>query len=181
MIASKEVSVEGMAASGTPAPVLPARRARANALAMAQIMTGGCQCRRIRYRVRIDDDQAYLCHCHYCRRATGGVSIAFKNVKQSDVAWEEAEPDWYQSSPIAHRPFCSTCGTPLGFAFLDGENMDLTVGSFDDPGYFRPVSNFSIETMLDAWSDTSHLPGKRLEDHAPVADRWMKSLGKLPD
>jgi hypothetical protein len=148
---------------------------------MAKIMTGGCQCRRIRYRVQVESDEAYLCHCNHCRHATGGVSIAYKNVRQADIAWEGAEPDWYQSSPIAHRPFCSTCGTPLGFAFLDGENMDLTVGSFDEPAYFRPTSNFSIETMLTAWSDTSHLPGRRLDEHAPLVDRWMKTLGKLPD
>ena len=148
---------------------------------MTHNMTGGCQCRRIRYEVRIASDEAYLCHCNHCRRATGGVSIAFVNVAQSDVRWTGDAPDYYVSSPIAKRPYCSTCGTPLGFQFLDGTNMDLTVGSFDDPSIFRPTSNFSVETMLGAWSDTSRLPGKRLDEHAPVADRWMKSLGKLPD
>jgi hypothetical protein len=148
---------------------------------MPDIMTGGCQCRRVRYAVPIDSDHAYLCHCTYCRRATGGVSIAFKSVRFAEVEWTGSPPDWYPSSPIARRPFCRECGTPLGFQFLDGENMDLTVGSFDEPARFRPTSNFSIETALEAWMDVTHLPGKRLEDHAPVADRWKKTLGKLPD
>lgn len=144
-------------------------------------MAGGCQCRRIRYIARIADDEAYLCHCNHCRRAMGGVSIAYKNVAIADVAWTTRAPDWYQSSPIAHRPFCSACGTPLGFAFLDSDHMDLTVGSFDDPAFFRPTLNFSIETRLDAWADTGHLPGKRLDEHPAAVDRWMKALGKLPD
>jgi hypothetical protein len=144
-------------------------------------MTGGCQCGRVRYAVPIEDDEAYLCHCTMCRRATGGVSIAFRNVPVRSVTWTATAPDWYQSSPIAHRPFCAQCGTPLGFQFLDGQNMDLTVGSFDDPAHFRPVSNFSIETALEAWMDVTHLPGKRLDEHAPVADRWKKLLGKQPD
>ena len=148
---------------------------------MTETMTGGCQCERVRYAARIADDEAYLCHCSMCRRATGGASIAFKNVALADVTWTAAAPDYYQSSPIAKRPFCSACGTPLGFQFLDGEAMDLTVGSFDDPARFRPTWNFSIETALPAWMDATHLPGKRLADHAPVADRWMKLLGKLPD
>lgn len=148
---------------------------------MTRVMTGGCQCRRVRYTVRIESDEAYLCHCGYCRRATGGVSIAFKNVAQADVTWTEAAPDFYQSSPIARRPFCATCGTPLGFQFLDSANMDLTVGSFDDPGFFRPTENFSIETMLPAWSDTSHLPGKRLDDYPETVDRWIRAVGKLPN
>jgi hypothetical protein len=148
---------------------------------MTRTMTGGCQCRRIRYEARIASDEAYLCHCNYCRRATGGVSIAFANVAQADVTWTGDAPDYFQSSPIARRPFCATCGTPLGFQFLDGTNMDLTVGSFDDPAYFRPTSNFSVETMLPQWSDTSHLPGVRLDEHPAAVDRWMKTLGKLPD
>ena len=82
---------------------------------MSETVTGGCQCGRVRYAVTIDNDDAYLCHCRMCQRATGGVSIAFKGVRRADVAWER-EPDWYQSSPIAGRPFCRECGTPFGFA-----------------------------------------------------------------
>ncbi len=148
---------------------------------MTRTMTGGCQCGRVRYAALIADDDAYLCHCGMCRHATGGVSIAYKGVKLADVTWTAAPPDYYQSSPIAKRPFCAACGTPLGFQFLDGDAMDLTVGSFDDPTRFRPTSNFATETALPAWMDVSHLPGQRLADHAPVADRWKKALGKLPD
>ena len=68
-------------------------------------MTGGCACGRVRFTATIRDDEAYLCHCRMCQRATGSVSIAFKNVKQADVSWDSG-PDWYDSSPIARRPFC---------------------------------------------------------------------------
>jgi hypothetical protein len=149
---------------------------------MADVMTGGCQCGRIRYEAAIDNDEAYLCHCNMCRKATGGISIAFKSVPLANVRWLGAEPDYYRSSPIAKRPFCATCGTPLGFQFLDGAiNMDLTVGSFDDPGYFRPMSNFSIETMAPAWGETAHLSGMRMDENPSTRDRWIKAVGKLPD
>jgi hypothetical protein len=144
-------------------------------------MTGGCQCGRIRYTAEIESDEAYLCHCKMCRRATGGASIAFVNVPLNKMRWE-SEPDWYRSSPIAQRPFCSACGTPLGFAFLEGGvNIDLTVGSFDEPARFRPTSNFATESILPAWQDTSHLPGTRSDDNPNTADRWMNAVGKLPD
>ncbi len=148
---------------------------------MSDIMTGGCQCGRIRYRAEIASDEAYLCHCKMCRRATGGASIAFVNVPQDKLVWE-SEPDWYASSPIARRPFCSACGTPLGFAFLEGgKNIDITLGSFDDPSRFVPKHNYASESILPAWQDTAHLPGIRSEDNPSVVDRWMKSVGKLPD
>jgi hypothetical protein len=80
--------------------------------------TGGCQCGRVRYTAELESDDAYLCHCRMCQRATGGVAAAFTQVLRAAVTWE-GEPEWYQSSPIAHRPFCPGCGTPFGFAFLD--------------------------------------------------------------
>jgi len=94
---------------------------------MADQMSGGCACGRVRYSATVYDDEAYLCHCRMCQRATGSISIAFKNVKQAEVKWD-GEPDWYDSSPIANRPYCRECGTSLGFAFKEGsEDMDLTV------------------------------------------------------
>ena len=149
---------------------------------MEQTLTGGCQCGRVRYAVVVADDDAYLCHCRMCQRATGGVSIAFKSVPRAAVTWQ-CEPDRYRSSPIAFRGFCRECGTPLTFEFSDGEseNMDLTVGSFDAPERFRPTHHFAIESRHEAWLDTSGLPGTRSEDNPSTRDRWMRYVGRLPD
>ena len=105
---------------------------------MADKMTGGCQCGRVRYEVQVDSDDAYWCHCRMCQKATGGIAAAFVQVEPAKVAWL-SEPDWYASSPVARRPFCSACGSPLGFAWANGSGeMDLTVGSFDDPAHAAP-------------------------------------------
>ena len=95
---------------------------------MADQMSGGCACGRVRYSATVYDDEAYLCHCRMCQRATGSISIAFKNVKQAEVKWD-GEPDWYDSSPIANRPYCRECGTSLGFAFKEGSENMLSVQS----------------------------------------------------
>ena len=116
-----------------------------------------------------------------CRKATGGASIALVGVSTEAVRFQR-EPDWYRSSPIAERPFCSSCGTPLGFRFVDGpKKMDLTLGSFDDPVRFTPAHNYAIESLLPAWQDTSHLPGIPTDENPSVVRRWMDALGKLPD
>ena len=148
---------------------------------MAERMTGGCQCGRIRYSVAIDSDEAYLCHCRMCQRATGGVAAALKEVPESAVTWHH-EPDQFQSSPIARRGFCARCGTPISFSYVKSSGyIDLTVGSFDDPGYFRPTSQFGTESMHRAWVDTSALPEHRSDTHKPLVERWMKAVGKLPN
>ena len=38
---------------------------------MSDQMEGGCACGRIRFTARIENDEAYLCHCRMCQRATG--------------------------------------------------------------------------------------------------------------
>jgi hypothetical protein len=147
---------------------------------VAEQMTGGCACGRIRYRANVEDDDAYLCHCRMCQRSTGSVSIAFKTMKQANIRWER-EPDWYDSSPIAQRPYCSKCGTSLGFRFREGsDRMDLTVASFDEPSRFRPGHHFGTESMLTAWIDTHGLPETRTEDYPLLVDKWIEATGQFP-
>ena len=143
-------------------------------------MTGGCACGRIRFTANIENDEAYLCHCRMCQRATGSISIAFKNLPRANVRWQ-SEPDWYASSPIAVRPFCRECGASLGFQYPDSENMDLTVAAFDDPSRFRPTMHFGIEAAHRAWINTEGLPEYRVTDNPKTVERWEKATGAVPE
>ena len=147
---------------------------------MAEPMTGGCACGRVRYTVQIDDDDAYLCHCRMCQRSTGSISIAFKSVKQAHVEWHH-EPDWYDSSPIAERPYCRECGTSFGFRFKQGsDKMDLTVASFDDPSRFVPRHHFGAESMHRAWLNTDGLKEVRTDEYQALVDKWVDATGSFP-
>ena len=148
---------------------------------MSCTMSGGCQCGRVRYEVELASDDAYWCHCRMCQKATGGTAAAFVQAEPGRVRWL-SEPDWYQSSAIAHRPFCSRCGTPLGFGFLDGEGgLDLTVGSFDDPSPFRPILHAGAESLHEAWLDTRDLPRKFTADTPSVAKRYQAAGLAVPE
>ena len=147
---------------------------------MSETVKGGCACGRVRYSARIDTDEAYLCHCRMCQRATGNVSIAFKNVPKADLEWESG-PDWYVSSPIARRPYCRECGTSLGFEHPDSAMADITIASLDDPSRFRPKHHFGAESMHRAWLDTTGLPEYRSDEYAPLVKRWTEAVGKVPD
>ena len=147
---------------------------------MGETMTGGCACGKVRYSAAIADDEAYLCHCRMCQRASGNVSLAMKNVEQADISWD-GEPNWYESSAIAERPFCARCGTTLGFRYKEGTSkMDLTVASFDDPSRFRPTSHFGAESIHEAWLDTSGLKRMRTDEYKPLVERWEKSGEAMP-
>ena len=146
---------------------------------MADRMEGGCACGRIRFVAEVDDDDAYLCHCRMCQRATGSVSIAFKGIRKDKVTWAHA-PDYYLSSPIARRPYCRECGTSLGFEFPDSETMDLTIAAFDDPSRFVPRHHYAVESMHRAWLDTEGLEEIRTEEHRSLVERWVKATGSGP-
>ena len=148
---------------------------------MGDRVEGGCQCGRVRYSVKIADDDAYLCHCRMCQRATGGVAAALKEVPRSAVAWTTREPDRYRSSPIAARGFCAACGTPLTYEGDGSGHMDLTVGSFDDPGRLRPTSHAGVESRHHAWTDTRRLTEVRTDELPHISAKWMEACGKLPD
>jgi hypothetical protein len=148
---------------------------------MTQTMTGGCQCGRIRYSAEIGSDEAYWCHCRMCQKATGGIAAAFVEVPVAAVTWLSG-PDWYESSAVAKRPFCSRCGTPLGFAWRDGTGgHDLTVGSFDDPSRFRPVAHSGAESIHEAWLDTKDLPRHFTNQTESVVKRYKAAGLEVPE
>jgi len=148
---------------------------------MSRIMTGGCQCGSVRYSVAVTDDDAYLCHCRMCQRATGGVFAALKQVPRDAVTWTTREPERHASSEIAHRGFCAVCGTPLTYEGNGSDNMDLTVGSFDDAHRLRPVGHFGVESRHQAWIELVFLPEKRTRDLPNIVSQWMETRGHVPD
>lgn len=146
---------------------------------MTETLTGGCQCGRVRYRITLEKREGYLCHCRMCQRATGGFAAAFVNVPVENFQWL-AEPEWHESSPIARRPFCRECGTPLGFRFNDAVTQDVTYGSLDDPSGFVPVMHFGSEAMHEEWLDTSGLERRYTAQTESVAKRWKAAGLDVP-
>ena len=141
-------------------------------------MQGGCLCGRVRYEAAPTHRDGYYCHCRMCQLAFGNTRAAFFNLRKDQVRWLNGLPDYYGSSKIARRGFCGHCGTPLSFEFLDGENMDLSVGSLDDPGQLRPNEHFGIESRIAAWHVDDGLPDSRLDANAGIMQRWCTAYGE---
>ena len=140
-------------------------------------LTGGCLCGHVRYRAQLPNRDGYYCHCRMCQLAFGNTRAAYVNLPKADLHWQQA-PAYYASSKIARRGFCGHCGTPLSFEFLDGENLDLSIGSLDDPGQLRPTEHFGVETRIAAWHGDDGLPGSRLDANAGIVQRWRTAYGE---
>jgi hypothetical protein len=148
----------------TQAPPLPA-------------VTGGCLCGAVRYEARATSRDGYYCHCRMCQLAFGNTRAAFINVRKDEVSWTGSEPTYYASSKMARRGFCHRCGTPLTFEYLASERIDLSAGSLDDPGAFKPNEHFAVESRIASWHADDGLPGKRLDEYEKIVELWKKNYG----
>lgn len=146
------------------------------ALDSTTALSGGCLCGRVRYEARPDHRDGYYCHCRMCQLAFGNTRAAYINLRKSEVRWLSG-PDHYASSKIARRGFCSNCGTPLSFEFLDSERMDLSIGSLDDPSSVTPKEHFAIESRITNWHADDGLPGARLDQNDRITQRWRDAYG----
>jgi len=139
-------------------------------------LTGGCLCGAVRYEARPTHREGYYCHCRMCQLAFGNTRATFINLRKDEVTWQ-SPPAYYASSKIARRGFCSTCGSPLSFEYLDSERMDLAIGTLDDPASVTPVSHFAVESRIANWHVDDGLPGERIDTNERLMARWKTAYG----
>jgi len=115
----------------------------------APVATGGCQCGAIRYAFYAPLENAHVCHCRMCQRATGGVFAALAGGKPENFAWTRGTPSFFASSSLARRAYCAHCGTPLSFKYdIPTARMYTTIGSLDHPEAVQLVKQYGIESRL---------------------------------
>jgi hypothetical protein len=126
-----------------------------------ETVEGGCLCGAIRYRVRGAAIAATLCHCRSCRRASGGVNVAWAVFDLGAFEWLAGDPKVYSSSPGIHWLFCPACGSLVGYRRASRpEHTDITTGTLDDPDLYPPQVEIWLEQKI-GW-ETLHpeLPKK---------------------
>jgi hypothetical protein len=122
----------------------------------AAYAAGGCQCGAVRYRVTQPLGTSSICHCRMCQRAAGNVFAAL--VSARGVVWQGTPGRW-ASSDIAERGFCRDCGTPLFIADIGSDEIELMIGTLDDPGLAPPEHHYGVESRV-AWLKLADgLPG----------------------
>ena len=100
--------------------------------------SGGCMCGSVRYRLTAEPMRVGLCHCETCRRNTGAAFGVFAVVRRGDLQVLSGETGWFQSSPVGKRHFCRSCGSPVFSEWTDSDDIDVYVGSLDEPERLEP-------------------------------------------
>ena len=76
-----------------------------------------------------------LCHCLTCRKAHASAFNAFAIYAADQVEIVGESASW-NSSPAYERHFCAKCGS--GVFGRDGDEVELSLGTFDETGLFEP-------------------------------------------
>jgi hypothetical protein len=140
--------------------------------------SGGCQCGSLRYTVAGALGEASICHCRMCQKAFGSWGAALVNVSYANFQWTRGAPGEFRSSAIVTRGFCRDCGTPM-FMREDGDdNIEIAIGTLDNPSAVPPISKQSAVESQVSWFSTLHqLPSEKMSDYQTPEDLIkLKSL-----
>jgi len=135
------------------------------------VAVGGCQCGAIRYAFYAPLENAHVCHCRMCQRASGGLFAALAGGAPDNFAWTRGTPKFFASSNLAHRGFCADCGTPLSFKYeLATARIYVTIGSLDRPAEVTLVKQDGIESRLPWVKFCEDVPAMRTGESAAARE-----------
>lgn len=127
------------------------------------MITGGCTCGAITYRVTGPMRPVIACHCTQCRK-TSGFHVAATSAPRAAVEIT-GTPTWYASSEAARRGFCGTCGAQL---FWDGPGANLSIfaGTLDAPTGLTTQAHIFCADKGDYYEIDPALPQAESDDPA---------------
>ncbi|MFN3624692.1 MAG: GFA family protein [Hyphomicrobium sp.] len=127
------------------------------------VHTGGCQCGAVRYALMSALSDASVCHCRMCQKAFGNYFAPLADVPLIDFELTRGELSLFRSSAAVERGFCSKCGTPLSFRYVDEPKIAIALGSLDHPERVPLKKQYGLEGRL-AFLPEFNLPGAKTED-----------------
>ncbi|MBU2270430.1 MAG: GFA family protein [Alphaproteobacteria bacterium] len=93
--------------------------------------TGGCNCGEVRYELEGEPLRVGLCHCETCRKFTGS-AFSHYGVWPQDRVRISGETRCWQVRAGGDR-FCPTCGASLFTWNEDEDEVEVKLGTLDDP------------------------------------------------
>ena len=120
--------------------------------------TGGCLCGAVRYELHGPLRKVVYCHCEQCRKTSGHFVAATAVDHEYLRLTEDAGLTWYQSSGIARRGFCKTCGSSLFWSPSHGKYVAIMAGALDAPTGLTSREHIHVEDASDYHELTDGLP-----------------------
>jgi len=111
-------------------------------------VTGRCLCGDIRYEYRGAPLKILHCHCESCRRHTSSPVATFVCVDRASFRFTQGAPVAYPSSEHVTRTHCGRCGSPMTYVTDQNNQVDVYIGTLDDPAAAAPTYHVHAEEQL---------------------------------
>ena len=124
-----------------------------------RVLTGGCLCGAVQYKVRDAFRYALNCHCSQCRRVTGSAFKPFGGIERDKFAVTKgAKSLTINGTPDTHDAFCKSCGSLLYSVVRDGAYVHVTYGTLADTPTMRPTAHIHVGSKAPWFTITDDLP-----------------------
>jgi len=125
------------------------------------MLEGRCLCGQITYEIDGEVGPIDLCHCSYCRRASGSAFAANASIAAAAFTLRSgaAVLKEYESTPGKFRSFCSNCGSPI-YARMPAapDLLRIRMGTLTGDPLSRPRGHFDVGSKAPWFTITDDLP-----------------------
>jgi hypothetical protein len=123
------------------------------------VLTGGCECGAVRYRVADEFLYAMNCHCSRCRAATGTAFKALAGIEREKLeVTSGADRLFVYGSEDLNDTRCGLCGSLLFSVVRDGVYIHVAMGSLADEPTVRPTEHIFVGSKAPWFEITDDLP-----------------------
>ena len=119
---------------------------------------GSCLCGGVAYAVAGALSPVVCCHCSQCRKTSGHfVAVTSCEPRQLTLT-ADATLCWYESSPNAHRGFCTNCGSSMFWRPRHGRHISIMAGTLAAPTGLRSREHIYVADASDYYTIDDGLP-----------------------
>jgi hypothetical protein len=129
------------------------------------LLSGGCWCGAVRYRVPDEFRYAMNCHCSRCRAATGTAFKSLAGIEREKLVIERgADALLVTGDDDLNDTRCAACGSFLFSVVRDGKYVHVGMGSLIDEPSIRPSAHIFVGSKAPWFEITDDLP--QFDEHA---------------
>jgi len=117
-----------------------------------------CLCGGVKIKTKGKLRHVINCHCSQCLKTHGNYA-AYTACSEDEISFLNKQTlQWYHSSKIAKRGFCSRCGASIFYKLLKSKNISIAAGMFHNPTKLKTQSNIYTKNKSDYYKLDLRIP-----------------------
>ena len=106
--------------------------------------TGGCQCKKIRYKIFHAPIRLIACHCYECQNQSGSAFGMSMHIKKNSIRLSGKLKSFDRIAYNGHKNtgcFCPNCGNRIyNIPYSRNDVYSLKPGTLDDTSWLQPTT-----------------------------------------